>query len=239
MTLNGLGFRQSLLGFICISLFFVGGCAGNWPFGFSNTEPQISMEEARQYRQAIAAYQKTAYDEAAQSFEHLWMQTRDKRLARMALYGLACSKLMTAETPEAYADAVRLWQEWVDRAPENVNYENPVLADALIKEKMLFSNLPLTGTVGTADKVDKADTADEAVAQEPMVSKWLFIQTKLELDRLRGELEATQQKLDKKQKLIQARERTIDELKRKIKALETIDQKIQKKKDAIPSADTP
>jgi chromosome segregation ATPase len=72
-----------------------------------------------------------------------------------------------------------------------------------------------------------------------MVSKWLLIQTKLELDRLRGELEAAQQRLDKKQKLIQSGEKAIVELKRKIKALETIDQKIQKKKDAIPSADTP
>jgi hypothetical protein len=225
-----------LLGFICISLLFVGGCWGNWPFGFSNTEPQISMEEARQYRQAIADYQKTAYDEAAQSFEHLWMQARDKRFARMALYGLACSKLMAAETPEAYASAVQLWQEWVDRAPKNVDYENPVLADALIKEKMLFSNLPLKET---ADAADTADTADEEAAPEPMVSKWLLIQTKLELDRLRGELEAAQQRLDKKQKLIQSGEKAIVELKRKIKALETIDQKIQKKKDAIPSADTP
>ncbi len=203
------------------------------------------MEEARQYRQAIAAYQKTAYDEAAQSFEHLWMQTRDKRLARMALYGLACSRLMAAETPEAYAAAVQLWQEWVDRAPKNVDYENPVLADALIKEKMLFSNLPLTKTADTADAAETvdtagtADTADKEAASEPMVSKWLLIQTKLELDRLRGELEAAQKRLDKKQKLIQSGEKTIMELKRKIKALETIDQKIQKKKDAIPSADTP
>jgi tetratricopeptide (TPR) repeat protein len=222
-----------------MSLLFIGGCWGNWPFGFSNPGPQISMEEARQYRQAIAAYQKTAYDEAAQSFEQLWMGTRDKRLARMALYGLACSRLMAAETPEAYADAVQLWQEWVDRAPKNVDYENPVLADALIKEKMLFSNLPLTKTADTVDTAITANTVDNEATSEPMVSKWLLIQTKLELGRLRGELEAAQQRLDKKQKLIQSREKTIVELKRKIKALETIDQKIQKKKDAIPSADTP
>lgn len=215
---------------------FVGGCRVNWPFGFSNAGPQISMEEVRQYRQAVSDYQKTEYVEAAQSFERLWMQTHDKRFARMALYGLACSKLMAANTPEAYADAMQLWQEWVDRAPKNVDYENPALADALIKEKMLFSNLPLAKT---ADQADTKDTADEETAPEPMVSRWLLIQTKLELDRLRGELKAAHEILDKKQKVIQSRERKIGELKRKIKALETIDQKIQKKKDAIPSADAP
>jgi hypothetical protein len=215
---------------------FVGGCRVNWPFGFSNAGPQISMEEVRQYRQATAAYQKTEYVEAAQSFERLWMQTRDKRFARMALYGLACSKLMAAKTPEAYADAMQLWQEWVGRAPKQVDYENPAFADALIKEKMLFSNLPLEKT---EDQAVKTDTTDEEAAPEPMVSRWLLIQTKLELDRLRGELKAAHETLDKKQKVIQSRERKIGELKRKIKALETIDQKIQKKKDAIPSADAP
>ncbi|MEJ2154992.1 MAG: hypothetical protein P8X96_06635 [Desulfobacteraceae bacterium] len=124
---------------------------------------------------------------------------------------------MAATTPEAYADALQLWQEWVDNAPKKVDYENPVLADALIKEKMLFSNLPL----------------------ETMVSRWILIQSKIEMDRLRSELEAAQETLNKKQKLIQSREKKIGELRRKIKALETIDQKIQKKKDAIPSADAP
>jgi chromosome segregation ATPase len=212
---------------MCISLLFIGGCRVNWPLVFSKAEPQPSAEEVRQYRQAITAYQKTAYREAAQSFELLRMQTRDKRFARMALYGLACSKLMAADTPEAYADALQLWQKWVEKAPRKVDYENPALADALIKEKMLFSNIPL-----------KKAEAEEA-AEEPMVSRWLLIQSKVELDRLRGELKAARKTLDKRQKLIKDRERKIGELKRKIKALETIDQKIQKKKDAIPSADTP
>lgn len=227
MNMNSLGFSRSLLGFLCISLLFVGGCRVTWPFKFSQTGPQPSAEEVRQYQKAVVAYQKTAYLEAAQSFGILRRQTQDKRFARMALYGLACSRLMAATTPEAYADALQLWQEWVDNAPKKVDYENPVLADALIKEKMLFSNLPL----------EKKE--DEVTGPEPMVSRWLLIQSKIEMDRLRSELEAAQETLNKKQKLIQSREKKIGELRRKIKALETIDQKIQKKKDAIPSADAP
>ena len=113
------------------------------------------------------------------------------------------------------------------RAPKKVDYENPALADALIREKMLFSNIPLT------------TNSEMETNSEPMVARWLLIQSKVELDRLRGELKAAKETLDKRQKLIQAREKKIGELRRQIKALETIDQKIQKKKDAIPSADTP
>ncbi len=225
MLMNGLEFRRYLLGIICIGLLFVSGCRDTWPFLFSDTQPHPSAEEVRQYRQAVATYQKTGYTDAARSFELLRAQTRDKRFSRMALYGLACSKLMAADTPEAYAEALQLWQKWVDDAPMKVDYENPVMADALIKEKMLFSNIPLKET-----SVEKTET-------EPMVSRWLLIQSKAELDRLRKELETAQETLDKRQKMIKARENKIGELRRQIKALETIDQKIQKKKDAIPSAE--
>jgi len=225
MVSNGLGLRRSFIGFVCISILLVGGCRFTWPFSFSKAESHPSVEEIRQYRQAIAAYQKTAYLEAAQSFELVRTQTQDKRFARMALYGLACSKLMAAKTPEAYADALRLWQKWVDNAPKKVDYENPALADALIKEKMLFSNIPLK------------KMTEEKVESEPMVSRWLLIQSRAELDRLRGELKAARETLEKRQKLIHTREKKIGELRRQIKALETIDQKIQKKKDAIPSAE--
>ena len=226
MVLNGLGLRRSLIGFLCIGIFFVlSGCRFTWPISFSEEASHPSADEVRQYRQAVAAYQKAAYLEAAESFEVVRSQTLDKRYAHMALYGLACSKLMAADTPEAYAEALQLWQEWVENAPKKVDYENPVLADALIKEKMLFSNIPLK------------KAAEEKPEQEPMVSRWLLIQSKVELDRLRGELKAAKEALDKRQKLIQDREKKIGELRRQIKALETIDQKIQKKKDAIPSAE--
>ena len=225
MVMNGLGFRRSLIGFVCISILLLSGCRFTWPFSLSKEESHPSAEEVRQYRQAIAAYHKTAYLEAAQSFETVRTQTSDKRFARMALYGLACSKLMAADTPEDYAEALQLWRQWVDNAPRKVDYENPALVDALIKEKMLFSNIPLN------------ETAEEKPETEPMVSRWLLIQSKVELDRLRGELKAAKETLDKRQKQIQARDKKIGELRRQIKALETIDQKIQRKKDAIPSAE--
>jgi len=174
----------------------------------------------------MAAYQKREYLEAANYFDTIRTQTSNRRFALIALYGLACSRLMAAKTPEEYNDALLLWRQWIANAPEKFEYENPVLVDALVQEKMLFSNIPLTPT-----------QAQEA-AEEPMVSRWLLIKSRDELDRLRGELETARETLEKHKKTIQAHEKEIGELKRQIKALETIDQKIQKKKNAIPSAES-
>lgn len=150
----------------------------------------------------------------------------------MALYGLACSKLMAAKTPTEYNDAMMLWLRWIENAPDEFDYENPMLVGALLQEKMLFSNIPLT-----SNKAQKESKAQEE-SPEPMVSRWLLIRSKQELDRLRRELDAVREALEKRKKKNQAQQKEIVKLKRQIKALETIDQKIQKKKNAIPSTDS-
>ncbi len=236
MLINGTVYKKVCCGLVCLTLLLVGGCRANWPFAPAKVEALPSPAEMKQYRHAVAVYQQKNYVEAAKSFEAIRTQTRDKRFALTALYGLALSKLMAAKTPKEYNDAILLWQRWVDNVPDGFNYENPVLAGALIKEKMLFSNIPLSsGPI--SEPVKKIQPAKEK-APEPMVSRWLLIKSKLELDRLRGELEASKKALEKRQKTIQARDKEITELKRRFEALETIDQKIQKKKNAIPSTDS-
>lgn len=211
---------------ICLGLLLVNGCRDSWPFTPTRVDSAPSPAVMSQYRQAVAAFQKKEYLAAITSFEAIRTQTRDNRFALMALYGLANSRLMAAKTPEEYNIALLLWQNWVENAPEKYDYENPTLVDALIQEKMLFSNIPLTTEQSKATK------------QEPMVSRWLLIESKLELDRVRSELSIAKKSLEKRQKKIHEHEMEIGKLKRQIKALETIDQKIQKKKNAIPSADS-
>lgn len=211
---------------ICLSLLLLNGCRDSWPFTPAKVDSAPSPAVMQQYRQAIAAFQKKEYLEAITSFEAIRTQTRDKRFALMALYGLANARLMAAETPEEYNNALLLWQNWIENAPTTYDYENPTMIDALIQEKMLFSNIPLS-TEQTKE-----------TEQDSMVSRWLLIESKLELDRVRSELSIAKRSLEKRQKKIRENEMEIAELKRQIKALEAIDQKIQKKKNAIPSADS-
>lgn len=224
MLFHSIDLKKICCALLCLNLLLVSGCRFSWPFTPAKVESQPSPTEMKQYRQAVEAYQQKSYLEASEYFEAIRTQTRDKRFALMALYGLALSKLMAAKTPQQYNDAVLLWQRWVENVPAEFEKESPLMAGALIENKMLFSNIPLS--------------SEQVQIPEPMVSRWLLIESRLELDRVKAELEAAKKTLEKRRKKIQADEKEIRELKRQIKALETIDQKIQKKKNAIPSADS-
>lgn len=226
MLVHRTAIRRILWGCVCIILLLAGGCRFTWPLAMNKVESSPSPAEMKQYRKAIAAYHQKSYLESAESFDSLRTATNNERFALMALYGLACSKLMAAKTPNEYNDAMMLWMQWVENAPEKFDYENPMLVGALLQEKMLFSNIPL-----------KSDKVQEE-SPEPMVSRWLLIRSRQELDRLKRELDATREALEKRKKKNQAQKKEIVKLKRQIKALETIDQKIQKKKNAIPSTDS-
>jgi hypothetical protein len=212
---------------VCFGFILMGtGCRDTWPFKQAQISSQPSIEAKKQYNQAVEAYMDKQYRLAAERFEAIRQQTPDKRFAQMALYGAACSRLMAASTPQEYNDALVLWDNWVKHVPGPCEYEDSSLFDPLIKNKMIFSNIPMT-----PEKTGDIDI-------DATVPRWLLIKSKEELDRLKVELEMAQKNLEKRQKKIQAQEKEIGELKGQIKALETIDQKIQKKKNAIPSTDS-
>jgi hypothetical protein len=179
------------------------------------------------YSEAAAAYRDGDYQEAAERFSAIRENTGDRRMARLALFGLTCARLMLAETPDAYVSALELWDGWIDQAPDAGNQEDARFFDPMLREKMLLSNLPPQG----ADAGEPAGRDTE--------SAWILIQTKQELDRVRGQLEAAEAIGAKRQKTIRSLEKEIARLKRQIVALEAIDQGIQEKKTAIPATEKP
>ena len=154
-----------------------------------SVEPLPSPAAMKSYTAATSAYQNRDYALAAERFAAIREGTSDRIMARMALFGLACARFMLAETPEAYIQALGLWENWNDIAPEVSTAEDVRFIDPMVKEKMLFSNIP--------PKDLKADTS----VSPPEESNWLFIRTKQEMDRLREKLkiaEASDQKKPEK-----------------------------------------
>jgi TolA-binding protein len=209
---------------LVIPILGADGCRNPWQAHPERVAPKPSAYVLDLYDQAFLAYQFGSYEKAAESFDAVRQQTQDGKTARMALYGLACSRIMAAETPEAYYQALVLWRSWVSGAPLHPDNENPLLFEPLIERKMLFSGIPLT-----KDESDKVD--------DDTVPRWLHIKVKRELETLENKVIKTEQELQQKSKLVESQEKQIKKLKQQIKALETIDQKIQKKKNAIPSTD--
>jgi TolA-binding protein len=212
-----------------LALCMIAGVAGCRMPGQSRPALDVgpSPVELKKYDDAVAVYLSAKYGEAAQAFDAIREQTNDPGVARMALYGLACSRLMTADDPQAYHDAVALWNAWVQCAnKDNGPYrESPRLLAPVIQDKMLFSHIPLVA----------ADASDGEVGQ--MVPRWLVVEANRELQKMKQRLTDEQLKSSNREKKIESLEKEIMRLKQQIKAFETIDQKIQKKKNAIPSAD--
>jgi hypothetical protein len=188
-------------------------------------EPGLSPSEAKKYEDAVNAYKAKAYEQSANRFAAIREQTANPTMARMALYGLACARLMLADTPKKYQDAIALWDTWVQCAPSKTENENPTLLAPLLANKMIFSNIPLDG---------------EAVAvtePAPSVPQWFVVRANQEIQRLKAQLDTAGQNLESKDKKVKTLEKEIERLNEQIKAFESIDQKIQKKKNAIPSAE--
>jgi hypothetical protein len=228
----GMSFRRAILlrvpvYLICLGVAIIAGCSNFWLFRPAQVASHPSAAAKKQYNLAVAAYMDKEYLLAAERFEAIRQQTTNKRFALMALYGVACSRLMAADTPQEYHEALILWDNWIQHVPDTCAYEDSALFDPLIKNKMLFSNIPM------------ATEKESDIDLDAKVPRWLFIRSQQELNRLNIEADRAQQTLGRRQKKIQSLEKEIDELKRQIKALETIDQKIQKKKNAIPSTDSP
>jgi TolA-binding protein len=220
-------FLRVLVCSVCLGVLASTGCSDLVLFRPTQVKSHPSAEAKKMYNQAIAAYMDKQYVLAAVRFEAIRQQTTNKRFALMALYGAACSRLMAAESPREYQEALVLWDNWIEHVPDTCDCEDSALFDPLIKNKMLFSNLPMT-----AQQPNNIDL-------DATVPRWLFIRSQQELTRLKAEVDESQDSLEKREKKIQSLEKDIDELKNQIKALETIDQKIQKKKNAIPSNDSP
>lgn len=220
--------------FICTIALAGSGCRFPWPHHSTdngqatdtdNGQAVPAQRLSKHYRSALKAYQSEDYDTAAKRFEAARKQAKGGDLARNAGFGLACSRLMAAETPKEYHEAVAIWEAWVEKAPSNYEIENPKLMAPLVEEKMLFSNIPLTPD-GKGD-----------IEAGPKVSQWLVINASKEIKRLRGKLETMDRSNHKLKGRIGALEKQMAKLQRKIKALEAIDQKIQEKKSAIPSTE--
>ncbi len=56
---------------------------------------------------------------AAQIFEIVSQRTESRTILNRALFGLAVTRMVLAEDPEMYEDALRLWKNWSVLAPTN------------------------------------------------------------------------------------------------------------------------
>jgi hypothetical protein len=185
----------------------------------------IATCDLASHNEAIGAYLMADYQGAGDRFAAIHERTANPVIARMALYGLACSRLMAADGPEAYQKALALWDAWVYTDSTPGMYEDARLLAPIIRQKMFFSHIP-SDLEGVA-----------SLREGESVSEWFMIQADQELRRLNAQLDAAGASIQDKDERIASLEQEISRLNQQIEAFEEIDQKIHQRKRAIPSTE--
>ncbi len=207
---------------VLVGLCLLGGCplveAPNQTF---RKTAEIRREEAN-LAAAHTAFEKGHYTKARALFAAT-QHAQDADLARHALYGLACTQLVAAQTPQEYAEARKLWDSWAELQNPPLKGEDPrllgkLLANAAPKEPTLISP-PLA-------------SGKEAGAQAQKLIQAQRRQTEV--------LEAKLALMEKEIKVLnyfkeysRNLEEEIRTLRHQIESMQAIDQNIQQKKQEI------
>ena len=105
------------------------GCSFFSPAPGDGLQPQ---DPRAAYVLAVDSYLAGQYEKAASIFQRLSGNSADPVLARKAYFGLACTRLATAKTPEDLREGLSLWNTWVQMTPEGLPSEDPRLITPLL-----------------------------------------------------------------------------------------------------------
>ena len=173
----------------------------------------------------LEAFQTGDYRRSGQLFEQV-RRSADPQVAREALYGLACTRLVLAQTPAQYAAALALWQQWNRQAPLKYRTEDP---------RMLG---PLLGRLLSPESVKRKPPKKAAADQTGAISakRYRACQSRVkEMETRLANMEAQKKLLRYYVDYTGKLEREIWNLKHKINSLEAIDKKILEKKKELSS----
>jgi hypothetical protein len=195
-------------------------------------EPPIPVEETNRIDPdlialmvANQALKNGDFNKALEGYEILKHST-DDRIARKARYGIACTHLSLAESPQDMKEAIMLWNAWSKQAPAYLEDEDPRILWLLLKRKIL-------------PKPKKIQSMKEAESEEKRRLEKLLQAKEEEVQDLNKRLKAMENEiqtiLKKQADYVGIMESEIQILRDKIDSFEAIDQKIKEKKKEVSS----
>ena len=149
---------------------------------------------------------------------------QDADLARHARYGLACTQLAAAQTPEEFEDGLKLWASWIEFLQPSLAGEDPRLLGVLLPRMAPAEPPPaqsppakIQNTGGTqAQKLIQAQRRQTEVLEAKIAVLEKEIRVLNYFEEYSRNLEAE-----------------IQTLRNKIQTMQAIDQNIQQKKQEI------
>ncbi len=195
--------RGALLIFFLIYCGF--GCSQIQKFpGFETKGGRYDADKATLQR-GNRAFHNGDYQKALEIFRMLSQLAENEKTSRMALYGLACTRLILSENTKDLDEAIILWDAWSQLVPPEMVDEDPRMLKPLLPG-MAFPE-KIKKKMSAWKKIDKNEADSEI-------------------------LKARDNKILQLQKQLKTMENEVETLRHQISSLEEIDQNIfEKKKD--------
>jgi len=140
----------------CLSIFFctavlpalltVAACTTSGIHGQKPEENALLEATAcdgTRLKDAVTAFRAQDYATAHDLFERLSHEAQDRALRRQALFGLACVRLVQAQSPEEMKRALNTWSIWEEQSPPMVSCEDPRLLTPVLQRLVALMEKPV------------------------------------------------------------------------------------------------
>lgn len=193
-----------------IAIGLTGACASLDGWDAVTREKKSYDADFLTLKRAERALKAGNYEKALEIYRMLSQLARREKIRRQALYGLACTRLITADTPKEMETSITLWEAWSQLLPETLTREDPRLLTTVLEQKR---KLIIESARNKSTQKTMTDNAgrDDALSREK------------------------DQEINKLKSRVNSLEQEIQILEHQLESLEAIDQKMQEKKKEFTS----
>lgn len=242
--------KRRLLSLLLIGFFFLTGCGSRlaqvfpWWGEASGKELQAHLDEGNRL------FLEGDYSAAAAVFQNL-RETGSQDVLRPALYGLACSRLMLADSRQEYLEALEILERWKRISPPSLKKEDPRMLLLLLAGAADRPGSKGEGVAGPNSKdhflMRFFECRERIAALEDQIAglkkeitayekqKIAVEGTQSSMAEMEAANKAMKRALKEKEDALRTIVEELSKLREQIKTLETIDQEIQEKKQGISS----
>jgi hypothetical protein len=135
--------------------------------------------EMEALQNGMKAFDAGQYEQAQNTFEMLSDVAKNPDIRRRALFGLASTRLVLADSSEAYNSAVATWEKWAAEAKPAKDREDPRMLTPFFLRLQSAIREKAGGPLGEKEKVAKPDNLPRIVIMREKVVQAL--RAKLEL----------------------------------------------------------
>ena len=171
--------------------------------------------ELKAWKEGMQAFDEGDYEKARVVFEVLTESAETDGLRPKAFFALAATRLVLAQTPEEFNEAMSVWACWSRQLPDDQSEGDPRMLTPFL-QRLTPPGAPETHLTQSQTPVKKI-----IVYNNPGACKDLMQAKEKEMDRIKTKLDA--------------REREIRRLKHQIDSLEAIHLKYQERKQGASS----